>query len=43
LALREELSTLEDSVGERVEGTQRLVPSGTVRAGRWVPPKATER
>jgi hypothetical protein len=26
-----------------VEGTQRLVPSGTVRAGRWVPPKATER
>jgi dihydroorotase len=43
LALREEHSTLEDSVGERVEGTQRLVPSGTVRAGRWVPPKATER
>jgi dihydroorotase len=43
LALREELSTLEDSVGERVEGTQRLVPSGAVRAGRWVPPKATER
>jgi dihydroorotase len=43
LALREELSTLEDSVGEPVEGTQRLVPSGAVRAGRWVPPKATER
>jgi dihydroorotase len=43
LALRDELSTLEDSGGERVEGTQRLVPSGTVRAGRWVPPKATER
>jgi dihydroorotase len=43
LALREELSTLEDSVGERVEGTRRLVPSGAVRAGRWVPPKATER
>jgi dihydroorotase len=43
LALREELSTLEDSVGERVEGTLRLVPSGTVRAGRWVPPKAIER
>jgi dihydroorotase len=43
LALREELSTLEDSVGERVEGTQRLVPSGAVRAGRWMPSKATER
>lgn len=43
LAVREGPVTFEDTVGERMEGTQRLVPSGAVRAGRWVPPKATER
>jgi dihydroorotase len=32
----------EDAMGERVEGTMRLVPSGAVRAGRWIPP-ATDR
>ena len=32
MTLRAELSTLEDSAGERVEGTQRLVPFGAVRA-----------
>jgi dihydroorotase len=43
LALREGPVTFEDTVGERAEGTRRLVPAGTVRAGRWVPPKTTER
>jgi dihydroorotase len=43
LAVREGPVTLEDTVGERVEGAQRLVPSGAVRAGRWVPPKASDR
>jgi dihydroorotase len=43
LAVREGPVTFEDTVGERMEGTQRLVPSGAVRAGRWVPPKATDR
>jgi dihydroorotase len=43
LAVREGLVTFEDTVGERVEATRRLVPSGAVRAGRWVPPKATDR
>jgi dihydroorotase len=43
LAVREGPATLEDTVGERVEGAQRLVPSGAVRGGRWVPPKAAER
>jgi dihydroorotase len=40
MELREGPVTFEDTVGERVEGTRRLVPSGAVRAGRWVPPKA---
>lgn len=39
LAIREGPVTFEDAMGERVEGTTRLVPSGAVRAGRWVPPK----
>jgi dihydroorotase len=43
LALREEAVTFEDTVGERVHGTRRLVPAGAVRAGRWVPAKTTER
>jgi len=43
LAVREGPVTFEDTVGERMEGAQRLVPSGAVRAGRWVPPKATDR
>jgi dihydroorotase len=43
LAEREGPVTFEDTVGERMEGVRRLVPSGAVRAGRWVPPKATER
>jgi dihydroorotase len=43
LAVREGAVTFEDTVGERAEGTRRLVPAGTVRAGRWVPPKTTER
>ena len=43
LAVQEGPVTFEDSMGERVEGTRRLVPSGAVRAGRWVPPKAVER
>lgn len=38
LAIREGPVTFEDAMGERVEGTTRLVPSGAVRAGRWVPP-----
>ena len=42
LAVREGPVTFEDAVGERVEGARRLVPSGAVRAGRWVPPNATE-
>ena len=40
MELRDGPVTFEDTVGERVEGTRRLVPSGAVRAGRWVPPKA---
>jgi dihydroorotase len=40
MELREGLVTFEDTVGERAEGTRRLVPSGAVRAGRWVPSKA---
>jgi dihydroorotase len=43
LAVREGEVTFEDAMGERLEGTRRLVPSGAVRAGRWVPPKAAER
>jgi dihydroorotase len=43
LALREGPVTFEDTVGERAEGTRRLVPAGAVRAGRWVPPKTAER
>ncbi len=43
LALQEEAVTFEDTVGERVSGTRRLVPAGAVRAGRWVPPKTPER
>ena len=43
LALREEAVSFEDTVGERVSGTRRLVPAGAVRAGRWVPPKTPER
>ncbi len=39
LAIREGPVTFEDAMGERVAGTTRLVPSGAVRAGRWVPPK----
>jgi dihydroorotase len=43
LAVREGPVTFEDTVGERLEGARRLVPFGAVRAGRWVPPKATDR
>jgi dihydroorotase len=43
LAVQEGPVTFEDTVGERVEGTRRLVPAGVVRAGRWTPPKATAR
>jgi dihydroorotase len=43
LALQEAAVTFEDTVGERLSGTRRLVPAGAVRAGRWVPPKAPER
>jgi dihydroorotase len=43
LAVQEGPVTFEDTVGERVEGTRRLVPAGAVRAGRWAPPKATAR
>ena len=43
LAVQEGPVTFEDTMGERLEGTRRLVPSGAVRAGRWVPPKAAER
>jgi dihydroorotase len=39
LALREGPVTFEDTVGERVAGTRRLVPAGVVRAGRWIAPK----
>jgi dihydroorotase len=43
LEVQEGPVTFEDTVGERVEGARRLVPSGAVRAGRWVPSKAAER
>jgi dihydroorotase len=43
LALEEGAVTFEDSVGERVSGTRRLVPAGAVRAGRWAPPKTPVR
>jgi dihydroorotase len=43
LAVQEGPVTFEDAMGERLAGTRRLVPSGAVRAGRWVPPKAAER
>ncbi len=43
LEIREGPVTFEDTVGERVNGNRRLVPSGAVRAGRWVPPKPIER
>ena len=43
LALREETVSLEDTVGEQVRGTRRLIPAGAVRAGRWVPPKTPVR
>jgi dihydroorotase len=39
MELREGPVTFEDTVGTRVDGARRLVPSGAVRAGRWVPPK----
>jgi dihydroorotase len=38
MELREGPVTFEDTVGARVNGARRLVPSGAVRAGRWVPP-----
>jgi dihydroorotase len=41
--LREGPVAFEDTVGERVMGARRLVPAGAVRAGRWVPPKESER
>jgi hypothetical protein len=43
LEIRENPVTFEDTVGERVNGSRRLVPAGAVRAGRWVAPKATGR
>jgi len=39
MTLQEGPVTFEDTVGEQLEGTRRLVPAGAVRAGRWVPPK----
>jgi dihydroorotase len=43
LEMREGPVTLEDTVGERVEGDRRLAPAGVVRRGRWVPPKGADR
>jgi dihydroorotase len=43
LTVQEGTVTFEDTVGERLEGRRRLIPSGAVRAGRWVPPKTVER
>ena len=43
MAIEEGPVTFEDSMGERTTGTRRLVPSGAIRAGRWVPPKVAAR